>query len=80
MLCHATLDGAGLRAFAIVAGTDRLSRPFAHLTEHVAPIKGDTSQIPAIGQDCDRRSSKGDGSVARAAALRQTGHLQERLK
>jgi hypothetical protein len=30
---------------------DRLTlpRPFAHLTEHVAPIEGDAPQIPAIG-------------------------------
>jgi hypothetical protein len=46
--CHAMLDRAGLRAFAIIAGTDWLSRPFAYLTEHVAPIDGDASQIPAI--------------------------------
>jgi hypothetical protein len=32
------------------------------------------------GLDGDRRSSKGDGSVKRAAAPRQTGYLQERLK
>jgi hypothetical protein len=25
------------------------SLPFAHLTEHVAPIEGDSPQIPAIG-------------------------------
>jgi hypothetical protein len=74
------LDRAGLRAFAIVAGTDLLSRPFAHLTEHVAPIESDAPQIPAIGQDGDRRSSKGDGFVERAAAPRKTGYLQERLK
>jgi hypothetical protein len=42
-------DRAGLRAFAIVAGTDWLSRPFAHLTEHVALIEGNAPQIPAIG-------------------------------
>jgi hypothetical protein len=46
----------------------------------VAPIEGDAPQIPAIGSDGDRRSSKGDGSVERAAAPRQTGYLQERLK
>jgi hypothetical protein len=45
------LNRSGVRtfAFAIVAGTDRLSRPFAHLTEHGAPIEGDAPQIPAIG-------------------------------
>jgi hypothetical protein len=43
------LDRVGLRAFAIVAGTDGLSRPFVHLTEHVIPIEGDAPQIPAIG-------------------------------
>jgi hypothetical protein len=43
------LDRAGFRAFAIVAGTHWVSRPFAHLTEHVAPIEGDAPQIPAIG-------------------------------
>jgi hypothetical protein len=73
-------DRAGLRAFAIVAGTDWLSRPFAHLTGYVAPVEGDAPQIQAIGQDGDRRSSKGDGSVERAAAPRQTGYLQERPK
>jgi hypothetical protein len=43
------LDRAGLRAFTIIAGTDRLCRPFAHLTEHVASIEGDAPQMPAIG-------------------------------
>jgi hypothetical protein len=43
------LDRTGLRAFAIAAGLDRLSRTFAHLIEHVAPIDGDAPQIPAIG-------------------------------
>jgi hypothetical protein len=43
------LDRAGLRALAIVAGADLLYRPLTNLTEHVAPIKGDAPQIPAIG-------------------------------
>jgi hypothetical protein len=74
------LDRAGLLAFAIVARTDRLSCSFAHLAEHVAPIEGDAPQIPAIGEDGDKRSSKGDEPVERAAASRQTHNLQERLK
>jgi hypothetical protein len=49
MLCHAVLDRNGLRAFTIAAGTDSLSRLFAHLTEYAALIEGDAPQIPAIG-------------------------------